>query len=294
MRRLQGKLHSENGASILMAMLLLLVCCMVAASILAAVMSNAGKSRSNRAEQQKYLTLSSAIQLVADEIEKAEYTWKYTVYEWDVTTESDTEDSDMKESVTEYFFYCEQTRTVCKSDDDLHAQIPLEKWLDWELGKQFVDAGAGYGTSVPLGDLFASNDPFVLGVDEHNDTATARSLLITLPDDLAGYPYENSGDPMEVYQVPKEVTVRVELNHKTHHIRLTAWLGEGAEPPTDKSDTMIAELVASRDGDVPLLGYSNPAGRTAGDLASVPDDASLTPVQKTMKWKLNWIKKGGL
>ena len=40
-----------------------LVCAMVGASVLMAAASNAGKSRSSREEQQKYLTLSSAMHL---------------------------------------------------------------------------------------------------------------------------------------------------------------------------------------------------------------------------------------
>lgn len=297
MRRLREKLHSESGASILIALLLFLVCCMVAASILAAAMSNAGKSRSNRAEQQKYLTLSSAIRFVADEIEKVEYTWKYTVYEWDVTTDSDTEDSD-----TEYFFYCRQIEGEYVDTDgdgsgDLLDQIPLKKWLDWELEKQFLEKAGGSGSPqngyepLIIDPDVSFSDFFSPGVDDNTGSKTTRSLLVTLPDDLDGYPYENPDDPMKVYQIPDVVTVRVELDHTTHHIKLTAWLGTGAEP-ADKSDTMIAELVAS--GEAPLLGYNNPEGRTGS--GSAPDDSSL-PVwenKKTMKWKLNWIKKGGL
>ncbi len=82
MRRLREKLHSESGASILLALLMFLVCGMVASSILAAATSNAGKARSNQVEHQKYLTLSSAIRLVADELERAEYTGQYNLYEW--------------------------------------------------------------------------------------------------------------------------------------------------------------------------------------------------------------------
>ena len=74
MERLGKKLRSERGASLLLALLMLLVCMMVGSSVLAAAASNAGKARSNRTEQQRYLNLTSAIQLVADEIARAEYT----------------------------------------------------------------------------------------------------------------------------------------------------------------------------------------------------------------------------
>ena len=61
------RISFPSGASILLALLFFLVCAMVGASVLMAAASNAGKSRSSREEQQKYLTLSSAMQLVCDE-----------------------------------------------------------------------------------------------------------------------------------------------------------------------------------------------------------------------------------
>lgn len=74
MRSMREKLKSQSGASILMALLFFLLCAMVGASVLMAAASNAGKSRSNRQEQQKYLTLSSAMRLVCDELTGAKYT----------------------------------------------------------------------------------------------------------------------------------------------------------------------------------------------------------------------------
>ena len=52
MKTLREKLHSQSGASILLALLFLLVCMMAAASVLTAAVSNAGKIRSNYEEQQ--------------------------------------------------------------------------------------------------------------------------------------------------------------------------------------------------------------------------------------------------
>ena len=71
MEALKQKLKGRQGASFLLALALLLLCVMVAASLLTAAVSNAGKVRSNREEQQKYLTLSSALRLVCGELEKA-------------------------------------------------------------------------------------------------------------------------------------------------------------------------------------------------------------------------------
>lgn len=77
MRTLQAKLNSQRGASLLLALLFFLIALLVGASILMAAASNGGKLKSNVDEQQAYLTLSSAMQLVADELDGATYTGKY-------------------------------------------------------------------------------------------------------------------------------------------------------------------------------------------------------------------------
>ena len=56
----------------------LLVCMMVSASILMAAVSNAGKLRSGQEEQQRYLTLASALRLVCDELTESTYRGEYT------------------------------------------------------------------------------------------------------------------------------------------------------------------------------------------------------------------------
>lgn len=77
MRRIGRKLKSENGVSILLALLFFLVCIMVGASVLMAAASNAGKTRSNKQEEQAYLALSSALKLVTDDLTAAPYYGKY-------------------------------------------------------------------------------------------------------------------------------------------------------------------------------------------------------------------------
>lgn len=74
---MQKKWNSQQGATILLALLFLLVCMMVASSVLMAAASNAGKIRSNQEEQQKYLTLSSALRLVCGELTAGEYRGQY-------------------------------------------------------------------------------------------------------------------------------------------------------------------------------------------------------------------------
>lgn len=68
MRTLKEKLHSSSGASILMALLLLLVALMVSLVILSAAISAVKAVRSDREQQQLYLTVSSAAELIRDSI----------------------------------------------------------------------------------------------------------------------------------------------------------------------------------------------------------------------------------
>ena len=302
MKRLREKLRSQRGASILLALLMLLVCMMVGSSVLAAAASNAGKIQSNRVEQQKYLTLSSAIQLIAEELAQARYTGRYQLWEWEVTT-TVTDKSDPSHPVatvaSESFFYCKQlgweTSPAAYSCGDLTDQLPLGKELDEIFSQQFRakgDKAAGYealeGTDV--------------------EPSIVRTLTVTLPDNLAGYP--DSG--LEPYQAPKTVTVQVKLDHSTKHILLTAWLGNEPTAPAGGKDTMIAELVAKQ-GTLPVLGYT-PGGRKKGDLPIPSSSSSVSGSLETtitvnttadgqifpkagepavpMQWELNWIKKG--
>lgn len=78
---LKNKFKSRRGASILMALMMLLLSMLVGASVLMAAASNAGKLRGVQEEQQKYLTLSSALNLLVDELERVEYVGKYE-YTW--------------------------------------------------------------------------------------------------------------------------------------------------------------------------------------------------------------------
>lgn len=326
MKRLRKKLRSERGASILLALLLFLVCMMVGSSVLAAAASNAGKARSNRTEQQKFLNLTSAIQLVADEIAteytpdeiaKAEYTGKYTVWEWEeektVTTRTTDNsvnppvDSTTTTVTKESYFYCMQTEGEY-SCGDLTAQLPFREKLDQIFGKQFKVAD-GSADKPGYKSLAAT------GVGQYD-------LLVT----LENFP----GDAPEGYKVPEEVIVRVKLDGNTHHILLTAW--EGKDIPADPSDptgttpdlskAVQAELVA-REGTV--LDY-NPGSRKVGTLKvdgsgvktfpdpkpeeksgdttttyaivnkvtkPYPDPAVSPPAWEPMQWELSWVRKGG-
>lgn len=74
---LKRKWNSCRGASILLALLFMLMCIMAGTSVLMAGASNVGKISGDKDEQQKYLTLSSALQLLVAELESVEYVGKY-------------------------------------------------------------------------------------------------------------------------------------------------------------------------------------------------------------------------
>lgn len=314
MKRLRKKLHSERGASILLALLMLLVCMMVGASVLAAAASNAGKIRSNRVEQQRYLTLSSAIRLVADELQKARYTGKYKVWTWDVTTvtvDNSDPDNPTETRQTESFFFCAQTPGAYECGD-LTAQLPLEKELNEIFSQKFREKLSGGYRGLPEGHA-------------EMEDSVPRTLTVTLPGDLEGYPYEGSGP--KAYQIPEEVTVEVKLDHSTKHITLTAWLGTdplpdaapgtvpGTPPEKDKTSALIAELVV-KEGTAPVIDDTLSSGRKAGtwnedtsqpdipssttdpaenpriEVTVIKDGTEETSTDPKTQWELNWVKKG--
>lgn len=307
MKCLREKLHSQGGASILLALLMLLVCGMVAASILAAAISNAGKVRSSRVEQQKYLTLSSAVELVCGQLQKSKYEGCYEVYEWtEKRLRRDIHNNPAKDGDGNYIydyepcFYCEQrrgsyydgeARDVMLQDSLLTLLPDMKKELDGVFSRQFPGEAMGY---KPLGAADVSDPREYL-------------LLVSLPDNLSGYPYAADNADPEVYEVPSVVSVKVAFRHDTHNIIITAWLGEGGMP-ADGADTICAELVAA---DAPAPGY-NPGGRAARsflpDPADPGTDVEIVAGTETvggvevmkgteeytapMTWKLNWIRKG--
>lgn len=100
-QKIVHKLRSQRGASLLLALLFLMICSLVAASILMAAAANAGKRRSNLEEHQTYLALSSAVSLLCDELNAAEYRGQYRYWE---ETDTITNADETTTTVTEYYF----------------------------------------------------------------------------------------------------------------------------------------------------------------------------------------------
>lgn len=73
MRRVKEKLHSRSGASILFAILIFMLCVLAGTAALTAAGANAGRYTHLEAEQQEYLSVASAVQLLKEEIVGMEY-----------------------------------------------------------------------------------------------------------------------------------------------------------------------------------------------------------------------------
>ena len=90
MKDIKKKLNDRQGAAILIALMFMLVCMVTGASVLFASASNAGKARSNKEEQQKYLSVSSALNLICDELtdEDVYYIGHYDYQKTDISDPS--------------------------------------------------------------------------------------------------------------------------------------------------------------------------------------------------------------
>lgn len=137
MEALKQKWNSRRGASILLALLFLLVCMMAAASILMAAASNAGKIQSNKEEQQKYLTLSSALTLLCDDLERVEYVGPYnyekvTVYVYtDVNGEEQEIEVTDEEDIPPVYDRYYNRHTYIREDGTLQQRSDLSSPAPW-------------------------------------------------------------------------------------------------------------------------------------------------------------------
>lgn len=78
MKRLVNKLHSKGGATILFAILVFMLCALVGAAALTAAAANSGRYTHVKAEQQEYLSMSSAVNLMREELVDKTFTAQVT------------------------------------------------------------------------------------------------------------------------------------------------------------------------------------------------------------------------
>ena len=149
LNRCKKKLNSRRGASFLLALLFFLVCGLVASSVLMAASSNAGRSRSSREEHQTYLTISSAVRLLCDELNAAEYRGRY--HYWEVPVYGTDEEG--KRIQTGVECHLEQLEGLYQYTDGRDAALEgnLLDDFDYIFSQEFVSVGAGINTSTRSG-----------------------------------------------------------------------------------------------------------------------------------------------
>lgn len=274
MRKLIQKLHSQHGASILLALLFLLACMMVAASVLMAAVSNAGKIRSNYEEQQRYLALSSALRLVAGEIEKAEYTGKYTVTTWDEPVEWNEYDQPIawahyyRLDQAEGSFTCGELGRQPEPDPVMKTgcMVPLLEELDGLFAQKEAK-----------GELSSASLKTYSGPKTHELTFTIDGTSATGLDVLKEMLHK------------MRITVRMD---ESRRIRLTCTLTEGSAVYR-----MEAELTPVG---APVVGYVPPADCFPGvqpsaeakeKTVSDPLNAVKDDEPSSVRWELAWVAK---
>lgn len=136
---LKRKLQSQRGASLLLALLFLALCSLVSATILMAAVSNAGKARSNLREHQSYLALSSAVDLICDEIVRSEYQGIYNYKE--VVEKTPVENPETGEETIEtttYYYFTQLEGSCTHKGADTESKLTglLKKDLDTLFAQQ--------------------------------------------------------------------------------------------------------------------------------------------------------------
>lgn len=309
MKKLNGKLHSQSGASILLALLFLLVCMMTAASILMAAVSNAGKIRSNYEEQQRYLALSSALRLAVDELEQARYQGRYTVTEWNETiTEPGDDNLPVEVSNIDYYHITQEPGTFTCGDlaeagiPEENAVLTFRKELDRVFSGQF--GGSGFqgledGDTAPLPTNPPDGQPGA-------PAPSTRTLTVEV---------KNGGEVLDQFG---SVTLKIDMS-QSRRIHLTAILpaenmADGQPDMNGILYTMEAELASTLlrtnpdgsmeeiAGGVPSIHYSPGtrlpksapplSGSLPGLVVSTPRSHSEA-TRDVIAWKLDWISKGG-
>ena len=198
LNRCKKKLNSRRGASFLLALLFFLVCGLVASSVLMAASSNAGRSRSSREEHQTYLTISSAVRLLCDELNAAEYRGRY--HYWEETGIVTHEDGT---TTTITYRYLKQMEGLYQYTDGRDAALEENLLADFDS-------------------IFAKEFNGISGMDDVThlpDNILSRHTLTITP--------EGTDTGLD----GQEVTVELRVVEDSYAIELTAALDQGDGKP---------------------------------------------------------------
>lgn len=307
MKKLKGKFHSQSGASAVLALLFLLVCMMVAASVLMAAVSNAGKIQSNYEEQQRYLVLSSALRLIAGELEHkedgqgAEYQGRYTVLKWTEELVRRNEEGELDESTkeTNYYYQIRQNLGTFScgplSELDEEGKTPVNPVDGSPLNKEVLTF------RKELDGVFAKEFTGFLGYEGLSPASTAT--LPTNPPDVSPDDWTTRFLTVSVTGAEREgqfedVTVEIDMNQSCRiHLKATMASGENAG---GKPYTMEAELAP--DGapviDYPLEMWQPKKDRPPEGSSETPEGVLTVKYEDSeekesgaVTWKLDWITR---
>lgn len=260
MRRAREKLKSTRGASLALALLLLLVCIAVGVSLLMAAASNGGRVRSNRQERQGYLALSSAMELVTQDLAtsdpaagdpaKMEYYGKYNY-----TPEKEEENAAGEVTVISAE-YVQEGGTV-EGGTELGEKLkPVFDWIFGQALKAQADAERADCDLLSGGSIHDPKAPFKWTVKTGAVTGTS--------------------DPLEGFVVQAEITVQ-----ENYVITLTFTFAEVPDgyPEEIKDLTLRAQLTPQ--GGVPTPGIPKKD--------STDPDATTSNESTKVSWKLDWV-----
>ena len=176
--RLTQKLHSRRGASFLLALLFFLICALAASSVLMAAASNAGRSRSARAEHQVYLTVSSAVRLLCDELTDCQYVGRYDYREEDIYLEGPNGEQIFSRTDT---FLAQETGTYQYTGGSETAKFEelLRDDFDYLFSKKFEPHKEKLTSVTTLSGLTAPQ-PHVLTVTPDSEVEALDSQPVTV------------------------------------------------------------------------------------------------------------------
>lgn len=277
------KWNSERGASILMALLFLLLSMLVGASVVMAAASNGGKIRSNQAEQQRYLALSSALRLVCDELESIEYVGRYR-YCKAVIMREETIGSEEDGTLDTIRVFDHMAHYYWQQEGELRKKggtIPLS----WNLKNEIPfhnDLDKFFSDTFPV-DHMVGNDEYKCTQREGNKCSPRSTHIFTVTPDV-------SSDEYGV--LAEEITVTLDVNRNSGDISLKATFTQ------DPTYVMHARMKAgSTPQEVIRLG-GDPADGPSYDNSylsapALTEDQGKLYETDPLTWTLQYISKAG-